>query len=444
MGERIRALRSTRGISQADLANALGISNSYLSHIEAGRRPVTAAMAAEIARALGVEPARLEGGVPPDNKEELQLRLRFAEMSLRNGEWELARQEFSDVLAAAHTLPLQPLADEAAWGKARAEEATGELERAIEGYEQLVARLDESSTVALAPVVVALIRAYSEAGDLNRAIDVGEQALARIGDGDAAADVSAEVELVSTVAGCYLERGDLTRAQLLINSALAKADQDGSPRARAAAAWNAAVVAESRHHVAAARVQADRALALYAEIDNARAVALLRVVSAGLRLREARPDPAAALPELDVAISELGEVGTQVDLGYAHTEQGRAYLLSGDAARAAELARQALIDLAGGDRVQRGRTLMVLGHAEATLGETEAALESYRQAADDLRTAGAPRQAASAWRELGEAYIALGRTEEALDALRNATDLAGATYNPVRAALDATPGHSLR
>ena len=77
-----------------------------------------------------------------------------------------------------------------------------------------------------------LIMAYSECGDLSRAVDIGERALEAMARLDPAEDVSAQVELLSTVAGCYLERGDLTRAQMLIDRGLALAART-APRGRA-------------------------------------------------------------------------------------------------------------------------------------------------------------------------------------------------------------------
>ena len=443
-GERIRTLRTSRGWSQSGLAAAIGVSKSYLSHIEAGRRPVGPEVLRKIADALDVDVAQLEQGVPVDALEELHVKLRFAEMSLRNGDWDLAASEFAAALERAKSLPLQRFVHEAAWGKARADEATGRLERAIEGYEWLLSEAQLSPAVTRASVRVALIRAYSECGDLSRAIDIGE---AELTDGDDAGepgpDLGPQVELLSTLAGCYLERGDLTRAQLLIDRALDLARTDGSLRARAAAAWNAAVIAEARHDAVAARVHADTALALYSEIDNARAVGLLRIVSAGLRLREPEPDPSRALPELSRAIEDLSSVGTRVDMAYALTEQARAMLLSGDPERAAEAGQMALAEMADGDRLQRGRTLVVVGRAAALQGDDQRAVAAYRDAAGVLRDAGASRQAGAAWRELAEAYVDLGHQTEAIEALRLASDLAGAVYNPMRPVLDATAGQPL-
>ena len=286
-------------------------------------------------------------------------------------------------------------------------------------------------------VSVRLAMAYSECGDLARAVDVGEQALAHLDRLDPPEDVGVHVELISTLAGCYLERGDLTRAQILIDRALALAAEAGSARARGAAAWNAAVIAQARHDAVGARLHADRALALFAELDNARFLAMLRVVSAGLLLRQAQPDPQAALPALRLALVELQDVGTRLDLGYARTEQARALLAAGDLDEAADTGRRALLDLATGDRLQTGHALLVVGRVAMAQGDTEDALALLRQAAGALEESEASRQAGTAWRELGEAYVELGRSTEAIEALRRASDLAGATYNPLRPALAA-------
>ena len=260
VGERVRALRTARGIGQTELASTLGVSKSYLSHIEAGRRPVSASLLQQLAGALEVEVEQLETGVPADANEDIQLRLAFAEMSLRNGEWDLALTEYAAIAERARALPLQRYLDEATFGMARAQAATGELERAILVYEQLLEQPQLTPAIPRELVAGRLTMAYAECGDLGRAVDVGEAAIAVMEASDPPSDVSDQVELVSTLAGCYLERGDLTRAQMLIQRALDLATQDGAPRARAAAAWNAAVISHARHDSVGARRHAVRLL----------------------------------------------------------------------------------------------------------------------------------------------------------------------------------------
>ncbi len=60
-GKRIRARRLEQGLSQKDLASAIGISASYLNLIEHGRRRIGAALLADVAQALEVPVGRLTG-----------------------------------------------------------------------------------------------------------------------------------------------------------------------------------------------------------------------------------------------------------------------------------------------------------------------------------------------------------------------------------------------
>ena len=383
-----------------------------------------------VARRIEVE--QLESGTPADANEDMQLRLSFAEMSLRNGEWDLALQEYAAIQQRARELPLQRYLDEATWGLARAQAANGELEQAIVLYEGLLDQPQLSAAIPRELLAGKLAMAYSECGDLGRAVDVGEAAIAAIDAGDQPFDVSDQVELISILAGCYLERGDLMRAQMLIQRALDRASEDGAPRARAAAAWNAAVIAQARHDSVGARRYADRAGALYAEIDDTRRRAMLRTVSAHVQLRGPEPDAADALVQVEQAIEELRQAGSRLDLGYAYTEMARAHLLVGDLVAAAEAGQQALRDVANGDRLQTGRVLLMLGRIAMADGDQELAIALYGQAADALADSGASRQSGTVWRELGEAFIELGRSEEAIEALRRASDSAGAVYNPLR------------
>lgn len=58
---RIRAARKDRGVSQRELARALGVAQSTLSRIERGERRVSVDRLVAIARALGVRPADMLG-----------------------------------------------------------------------------------------------------------------------------------------------------------------------------------------------------------------------------------------------------------------------------------------------------------------------------------------------------------------------------------------------
>src|SRR5262245_17919394 len=58
-GERLREVRSARGLSQEDLAHAAGLHRTHVSLIERDRRAVRLDTLEKLARALQVEPASL-------------------------------------------------------------------------------------------------------------------------------------------------------------------------------------------------------------------------------------------------------------------------------------------------------------------------------------------------------------------------------------------------
>ena len=55
MGVKLRRLRAERGLSQIALAQALGLSPSYLNQLEQNQRPLTVSVLLKISRALGVD-----------------------------------------------------------------------------------------------------------------------------------------------------------------------------------------------------------------------------------------------------------------------------------------------------------------------------------------------------------------------------------------------------
>ncbi len=64
IGARIQTLRSERGISRADLARALGVSQPALQHIEAGENRVSASQLWQICGVLGIDANPIFQGLP--------------------------------------------------------------------------------------------------------------------------------------------------------------------------------------------------------------------------------------------------------------------------------------------------------------------------------------------------------------------------------------------
>ena len=55
LGARLKRLRRERGLNQSQMADGLGISGSYLNHLERNQRPVTAGILLRLAEAFDVD-----------------------------------------------------------------------------------------------------------------------------------------------------------------------------------------------------------------------------------------------------------------------------------------------------------------------------------------------------------------------------------------------------
>src|SRR3954463_14485722 len=81
--ERLKSLRRAAGLSQTELAGD-GISPSYVSLLESGRRKPSPAVAALLAAKLGCSTSELLDGEPSEHDRRVQLELAYAELSLRH------------------------------------------------------------------------------------------------------------------------------------------------------------------------------------------------------------------------------------------------------------------------------------------------------------------------------------------------------------------------
>src|ERR1700752_4761120 len=55
LGARLKRLRRDRGLNQSQMADQLGISGSYLNHLERNQRPVTAGILLRLAQGFDVD-----------------------------------------------------------------------------------------------------------------------------------------------------------------------------------------------------------------------------------------------------------------------------------------------------------------------------------------------------------------------------------------------------
>ncbi|MER8096446.1 helix-turn-helix domain-containing protein [Streptomyces goshikiensis] len=417
LGSRIRRLRREAGLSQMDLAGE-NLSPSYISLLEAGKRTPSPEVLEQIAARLGCAPGQLLELLAPERHETLQTDLRYAEISLRNGDPKTALDTYSAVRDKAAAAGQDGIRLTAEYGVAQALEHDGRLEEAADRYQALLdhAGYGQSLIPRLA-VAVALCRCYRETGDLAHAIDLANATLEEARALRLTPTVLG-VELLATLVGLYCERGDLHRAAALARTAIEEAEGIDDRKALGAAYWNAGVVAHRGGASADALLLLERALAIYSEGDDARALSRLRNAYASVLMQSESGDIAEAKSQLVRSAETLADHGSTVDMAYCQTALARACLLESDPRQAGEHARRALELLGSGHRLETARTLLVLAGAQLQLGDADAAEAGCERAALLLEASEADRQAASAWNDLGELLERSGRTERAVWAFR--------------------------
>lgn len=446
---RLRDKRTELGKSQAEIAGE-DLSPSYISLLESGKRIPTSDVVGVLAKRLDCTPGYLLRGEDPRALEEFQLRLRYAELALHNGEAYDAVAQLEPLLKDTgpdDTVPTPAeLIRQARRLWASALEMLGRLEDAIVEFEALAEEAEATRRWGdVMRLTIDLVRCYQEAGDVSHSLDLGRSALERIEQvGLGGSDVHAE--LVSAVIGAYYVRGDLVKARQLARRAVADVEGRGSPRGRAAVYWNASLVAESANDVSGALVLAEKAIALYSEGNDERAIARLRVAYGWLLLRSTPAQPKAAMDELLQAHALLEDVGSVVDLAYCETELARCWLLLGRPKSAMKYADVAAERLGDAPRLESAYVQLARSGALLALNRRQEAVAGYKAAANLLRSLELSRLAAAVWRELADGFSSLGLHADAGVAYQQALTEAGVPAAPdlLVARTPSSPGASGR
>jgi transcriptional regulator with XRE-family HTH domain len=433
VGERVRDLRLTRRLSQAQLAGH-DLSDSYISLIESGKRTPTPAVLRLLAERLDCTPEYLSDGIEPEQRAHLEVRERHASLALLSGDPRAALLGFDEVIERSDD---PELTARTRWGRACALEDLGRIEAAIGVLESLREQAErEPARSSWLPPVISLARCYHAAGDLGQAISLGERALNRLrGLGLTVGRECAEVGRVLLLA--YVDRADPERAHELGRGLLAGSDPDvGSI---AAAYRQASTSALNEGLVGDALYLADQAIAAQALDVRLRAHARLQMAGARALLRGTAPyglgtgewnSAQEALDLLRACAPSLA--GT--DAAECAVETARALVLLGEFQQAIDTAEEALTGLraaAATEPATQVRTLeivrarLVIAQAWLAQGDTSATATILQSAAGDLHGIRPGRSTAHAFRELGDLCEAVGDSAGATAAYRRALESAG-------------------
>lgn len=421
-GDRLRRLREEAGLTQSALAGDR-LHPSYVSLLEAGRRSPTRESVELLAQRLGVTPAQLLGEV--DAAWETPLALAEAALGLGKTRDALDLLEPHLRAVTVESVAGGGLHHRLGLTYATALERSGRPGDAVPVLETLAAGIEAAhGALPWLPTTVALVRCYRDSGDLARAIDVGEAARARCA-GVLAADHQGHAALVSTLASAYGERGDLLRAQILLDELLERPAAGTDLDEQACALWNRAIVAAERGDAVAALDLSEQASTLLGLGNNLRARALLQVSRAWIQLAQRPPQAEEAREALREAMPHVRQHAGAMGIASAETELARAELLLGRPEVARRHATSALTRLGDDYPLERARALVALGAAVLELTDRAEGADLLEEAAGLLRAGRAGRQCAAVWRQLCEVYRSLGDFERAMVASDHALDCAG-------------------
>ncbi len=425
LGRRVRSARVARGLTQTELGSP-EVSAAYVSRIESGQRRPKIELLSSFAERLGVPAERLLEQTVAVDLDAMTLELNYAELALESADAEEAEAQtrvMLDRLPSSAAGALGVLRNRAQYLHGRAMEAQGRLDEAILDLERVqCAGVADLQYVAAR---LALSRCYRLTGDLGRAVECGRPALDLL-EAAGLSHSDEAIQLVVTVAAAYFERGDAREAKRLCQRAVDRAEQAGSPMAKASAYWNASMVEFRQGSLTAAVTLAERALALLGEGNDARNLARLRSELGTMQLMSDETD----LDEVEVTLRRAAEELVSSSAGPAEValnelSLGKLLLLRGEPAQVRAITARVLDTVGEVAPLVAADAHVLTGRAHAAEADLAEAQRAFRRAVHTLSAIGADREAAALWFELGALWESVGDAEASRDAYRSAAASTG-------------------
>ncbi|HZO96917.1 MAG TPA: helix-turn-helix domain-containing protein [Gaiellaceae bacterium] len=428
VGERLRRLRGERGLSQRDLA-VPGVSYAHISRIERGERVPSIKALRRLARKLGVSAEFLETGADAPADQQLEVRLRDAELALRLSDGgEDAERELRRLAAEAEAAGYVDLAARAAGVLGLAALRRGDHRRAVIVLEPVAAELAPAEHPDFFGV---LARSYVGVGRTEDAVALLRHALEEV-EREAPENAALAVRYATLLSYALSETGDLAAARELVVHALHRAQETEDRYTRVRTHWSHARLAAVAGDTHTALASLDRAVALLEATEDERQLGRAHLLWAEILTFDGRGDE--AVPHLKTAERLLGAAPDAEDLYWLRTEQARAAAQLGRAEKAIRCAREALELIGDTDPAERGAASWALGEALGQSGDLDAAAAALGEAVDLLAGQRLWREAAAAARTLVRALEDAGRGRDAAAAQAR---LAGELEPHVQASADA-------
>jgi transcriptional regulator with XRE-family HTH domain/Tfp pilus assembly protein PilF len=402
MGERLRQLRVSAGMTQSDLAGDR-FSKEYVSQIERGKTRPTPETIEWLAARLGVDAGFLANGVSADARGRVETTLARAEALTEADELDEAAELYLDIRTAVLATGLPELEARALSGhgrvllyQAKPREALDMLGRARE-----LSEAPGFSDVERAEILFRTGVARYMLSSVQTAIGLLSQALELAERSGMPCDLLRS-QILHYRSRCYRRQRDFEAAREDVEGALELAEGVSDRRTMGHLYFQASLLAEREGHWVLARNYAERAKAQYEEVSDRANVGRLLNNLGGLNFLLGKPDD--AIRHLKDAFATALEVGSDTDAAYAVSSLAQVHLRTGDPVLAEEQARHALELLSG--RVdlldEVGNAQLVLGRAlleQERLDEAEAQFTAAQTSFDQLSSAS---HRAAAWVAQGD------------------------------------------
>jgi len=422
LGDRLRLLRVAAGLTQTELAGDR-FSKEYVSQIERGKTRPTPETVAWLAQRLDVDPAFLSSGVSTDERGRVEAVLARAEALSKSYRYKESIEAFEEARAAVSATNSVELDVRSRAGEAWARMEEGELPTAIELLIGARALVEGSvfSDVDRADILYRLGACRYKLSSISTAIGLFNEALELADRSELPCDLL-RADILQRRSRCYRRQRDFEAAREDVERALELAQGINDRGMMAHVYFQASLVAERTGHWPLSRNYAEKAKALYEELDDERTVGRLLNLLGGLSLLLGKPEQ--AIERLKASFAVAVEVDSKGDAAQAMGGLATVHLKLGDWEAADEHARQALQLVEGREDFldEIGQSQLVLGRSLLERGRFDEAEESFRAADATFERFSSVSHRANVWVALGDLAARRGEDAEAARLYRNAAE----------------------
>ena len=422
LGERVRALRVSAGLTQTELAGER-FSKEYISQIERGKTRPTDSTIAWLAKRLGVDAALLSSGVSTEERTKVEAMLARAEALSEAHRYEDAIEAFRDARPSVAETGAAALELRALSGEAWALQELGDVRAAIDLLQRArgLAERAEFSDLDRADVLFRLAVCRYKLSSTSTAIALFDEALELAERSGLPCDLLRS-DILQRRSRCHRRLRDYVAAHDDIERALELAQDLGDRAAIANAYFQASLVSQRQGHYVLSRSYAQRAKELYQQLNDERNVGRLLLKLGGLTLLLG--DEEHAVEHLKASYSRALDTDSPADAAQALEGIARVHLNRGEYDQADELARKALALLHGREDYLHEvcPSQLVLGRALMERGRLEEAEECFRAADAAAEQLASISHRTEAWVALGDLAARRGEDREAARLYRNAAE----------------------